>query len=327
MMHARFATPQSLAPSLRAVGPNLYLRERAFLLMIALAFVIHLLVLGMLDLLPEKQVTTIPIRSLSFKIGDASKAQAPIAPTLTATMPVAPTSATAPAPTPTPASGWRVEQKPAATPQKKPEAAKKTTPPKPAPTPAKPAPARTVPVTQSAPSLAPPPEKRQVPEENSSFFDFLNPKKSQETVAQETPRRYVRSYGTAPPVNTLTEKANATFAPSDAVTTVSGNLTSPHDREQEIRARYEQTLSAWIQEHRIYPASARGREGRVVVRVRIDRQGYVRYYALEESAGTDALDRAAVDMIRRANPVPAIPADYPAGNLIEFLIPITFEAP
>jgi hypothetical protein len=32
-------------------------------------------------------------------------------------------------------------------------------------------------------------------------------------------------------------------------------------------------------------------------------------------------------MIRRANPVPAIPADYPAGNLIEFLIPITFEAP
>jgi len=28
--------------------------------------------------------------------------------------------------------------------------------------------------------------------------------------------------------------------------------------------------------------------------------------------------------VRRANPVPAVPADYPAGNLIEFLFPVNF---
>ena len=32
-------------------------------------------------------------------------------------------------------------------------------------------------------------------------------------------------------------------------------------------------------------------------------------------------------MIRRANPVPSVPENYPAGSLIEFLIPITFAHP
>ena len=316
-MRPLFATPQTLAPSLRARGPNLYLRERDFLRMIALAFLIHLVVLGLFDLLPEQKVTSIPVRSLSFKIGGAPKAEAPAAPVIAATISAAP----APKPAPS-ATGWRVEPKPAAAPAKKIETAQKPAPPKPASAPQSSSP-RAVPVTPPAAPAAPPVE-RNVPEENSSFFDFLTQEKSE---AAETPRRYVRSYGAAPPRDALTEKAKATFAPSDAVTTVTDTIASPLAREQEIRARYEQTLSAWIQQHRIYPASARGREGRVVVRVRIDREGYVRYYALEESAGTDALDRAAVDMIRRANPVPAIPADYPAGNLIEFLIPMTFEAP
>jgi protein TonB len=64
-----------------------------------------------------------------------------------------------------------------------------------------------------------------------------------------------------------------------------------------------------------------------VMRVRIDRGGAVRYAALEESSGIDILDAAAIDMIRRANPMPAAPANYPTGDLIEFLIPITFRAP
>ena len=67
--------------------------------------------------------------------------------------------------------------------------------------------------------------------------------------------------------------------------------------------------------------------GRAIVRMRINRAGYVRYYALEESSGNAALDAAALAMIRRANPMPTPPSNYPAGNLIEFLIPINFEKP
>lgn len=64
-----------------------------------------------------------------------------------------------------------------------------------------------------------------------------------------------------------------------------------------------------------------------MVRMCIDRGGNVRYYAIEQSSGLSIFDDAALDMIRRANPVPAVPVNYPASNLVEFLIPISFKAP
>jgi protein TonB len=136
-----------------------------------------------------------------------------------------------------------------------------------------------------------------------------------------SPQQYVREVGAAPanPVQAAIPSATAGGTASQEGTI------SPEVRA--IRDRYEQQISAWIQQHKYYPAAASGREGRAIIRMRIDRSGYVRYYAIEQSAGVQALDTAAVDMIRRANPVPAVPANYPAGNLVEFLIPITFKAP
>lgn len=92
-------------------------------------------------------------------------------------------------------------------------------------------------------------------------------------------------------------------------------------------ARYEQLVSLWIQKFKLYPkeALAAGIQGETVVRVRIDRRGNVRYFLLERSTGHESLDRAAIDMIRRANPVPAVPNDYPAGEEFEFLIPVQFR--
>lgn len=98
-------------------------------------------------------------------------------------------------------------------------------------------------------------------------------------------------------------------------------------RNSEAVVRYEQTISLWVQKFKLYPEAARaaGMEGETVVRVRIDRQGNIRHYILERSTGYSELDRAAIDMIRRANPVPAVPTDYPAGELLEFLIPVNFR--
>lgn len=95
----------------------------------------------------------------------------------------------------------------------------------------------------------------------------------------------------------------------------------------EVVLRYEQMISLWIQKFKLYPEEARkgGMEGETVIRVRIDRHGNIRHYMLERSTGYSALDRAAIDMIRRSNPVPAVPADYPAGELLEFLIPVNFR--
>jgi periplasmic protein TonB len=127
-----------------------------------------------------------------------------------------------------------------------------------------------------------------------------------------TPQQYVREVGGAPG-GTAGAKASET--------------TMTEQTMQAIRSRYEQEISGWIERHKFYPAEASGREGRAIVRVRIDRAGNVRYYAIEQSTGLAVLDNAALDMIRRANPVPGVPTNYPAGNLVEFLIPISFKAP
>ncbi len=97
-------------------------------------------------------------------------------------------------------------------------------------------------------------------------------------------------------------------------------------KDAEMATRYEQLVSDWIKKFQRYPMEARekGEEGETVVRIRIDRKGNIRYRILEHSTGSAALDRAAIDMVNRANPVPAVPNDYPKDDLIEFLIPVNF---
>ncbi len=113
-------------------------------------------------------------------------------------------------------------------------------------------------------------------------------------------------------------------AQAKGVASTAGNSTAA---DAELMSRYEQLISLWVQKFKLYPDEARmqGMEGETVVRVRIDRRGTIRYYTLERSTGYPALDRAAIDMIRRANPVPAVPNDYPQGDLLEFLIPVNFR--
>ncbi len=103
-----------------------------------------------------------------------------------------------------------------------------------------------------------------------------------------------------------------------------GNSTA---KNAESKARYEQAISLWVQKFLRYPEEAKtaGIQGRAIVRIRIDRLGNIRYSGIESSAGYDILDNAALDMIRRANPVPAVPNDYPDGDAFEFLIPASFK--
>jgi len=92
------------------------------------------------------------------------------------------------------------------------------------------------------------------------------------------------------------------------------------------RVRYEQVLFSWLVRHKQYPmlAQRRGLEGRGSVRVRIDRGGRVLDRAVEASTGEKMLDDAALDMVRRASPFPAVPAEYSGGSF-EFVAPIEFR--
>lgn len=96
--------------------------------------------------------------------------------------------------------------------------------------------------------------------------------------------------------------------------------------EATAHARYEQLLFAWMNRHKDYPllAQRRGIEGRGSLRVRIDRAGRVLEHALVASTGQGVLDEAALDMVRRANPFPAVPEGY-AGGSFEFIAPFEYR--
>lgn len=314
-LHGALAgAPITLAPSTRGMGPNTYLAGSHFWAMVCAAMIAHMAVFTLYALLPEQEVKAIPVRALSFKLGGQENIAAyGLEQALERAMPSEPEATTAPPPP---------MAKPAPPEQEKPAA---TTPPETAP-PAQ-APAQYAPLENDAP--------RQRPLENEQASAPPVPTPIETPVAQPapaiapTPQRYVRETG-LPPLTPITQEQTGIIRQGTATGTMGGQGTQTiltPEAAQDIRTRYEQVISQWLEKHHIYPQEAGHATGRALVRVRVDRRGYVRYYAIERTSGNGYLDRAAIEMVRRANPMPAAPANYPAGNLIEFLIPIHFEAP
>lgn len=90
-------------------------------------------------------------------------------------------------------------------------------------------------------------------------------------------------------------------------------------------ARYEQLLVAWLEKHKKYPRTAKrlGIEGEGMLRILIDRAGRTQQITLEQRTGNRLLDKAALEMARRADPFPPIPENDPRREL-EFIVPVEF---
>ena len=56
----------------------------------------------------------------------------------------------------------------------------------------------------------------------------------------------------------------------------------------------------------------------------MDRTGHVLSVSLLHSSGADDLDEEAVALVRRAEPLPPMPAELP-GNTVKLTVPITFS--
>ncbi len=96
---------------------------------------------------------------------------------------------------------------------------------------------------------------------------------------------------------------------------------------REVVSKYERLLSGWIDRHKIYPDEAyrNNQQGQVVLRLRINRRGFVIFKGIERSSGNALLDRAVLETVTRASPMPTVPSEYPGGGQLEFLIPIQFR--
>jgi TonB family protein len=87
---------------------------------------------------------------------------------------------------------------------------------------------------------------------------------------------------------------------------------------------YRQTVTLWLQKHKVYPKAAEnlglGDTVDAKVKLRIARNGRLVRYWLLESAGNDIIDDAVIKMIENSNPFPPFPKGYPSGEVDDFEI-------
>lgn len=123
---------------------------------------------------------------------------------------------------------------------------------------------------------------------------------------------------TAMPKSVKTEiKAGVAVAPR------SGRLS-----EQRVQARdnWQHRLHAHLAQYKQYPSQARRRaqEGSPKTAFTMSKSGQVLDVWLVQSSGTESLDRAAVQLIHRAEPLPALPAEIREEQLI-LMVPINYS--
>ncbi|MCD5992088.1 energy transducer TonB [Pseudomonas sp. CDFA 602] len=82
-----------------------------------------------------------------------------------------------------------------------------------------------------------------------------------------------------------------------------------------------------LSKYKKYPEDARRRGMQGVARLRfvVDKEGNVLSYAIASSSGSPALDRATMEMIRRAQPLPKPPDEILNNGSIEILAPFVYS--
>lgn len=88
-------------------------------------------------------------------------------------------------------------------------------------------------------------------------------------------------------------------------------------------ARWQSRVNAHLNRYKRYP-SGESAQGTASVRFTIDATGRVTGVSLVRSSGSGALDQAAVDMVRRASPVPAPPPAI-AKPSMSLTVPVQFS--
>jgi protein TonB len=93
-----------------------------------------------------------------------------------------------------------------------------------------------------------------------------------------------------------------------------------------LTVAYEQTLAAWLNTHKYYPASLRRRgiEGEGKLRIRIARSGHVLSVDIAAAFPHPSLEAISEDWVKRAEPFPPVPAAIPGDNYV-FVVPVGFR--
>jgi protein TonB len=92
------------------------------------------------------------------------------------------------------------------------------------------------------------------------------------------------------------------------------------------RGSWQAQLVAWIEKYKRYPrvAQEQRQQGVVYLRFAMDRHGRVTSSQINKSSGFELLDDEVLELIQRAQPLPAPPPEVP-GDPISLVVPVAFS--
>lgn len=166
-----------------------------------------------------------------------------------------------------------------------------------------PPPAEALAPEPATPAPAPPPEKPDAPPDKSA-----KPKPPKEVAHLEPPKKEAETPRAPRP------------APAQRLNITPGERIETGDP-------YLNQLWAIIERHRVFPL-VKGQfglpvEGTAVYRMMLDRSGRIIDIRLEHSSGTEGIDSAVKEMIRKGEPFPPPPANFPAPIPITVAVRLT----
>ncbi|OOV24618.1 hypothetical protein BV61_07385 [Candidatus Synechococcus spongiarum LMB bulk15M] len=121
---------------------------------------------------------------------------------------------------------------------------------------------------------------------------------------------------------------NATEAPSNTTTAAAPTSVPDTVDLAQLQSQYGKTAHNWLNRHKRYPRRAeyRGDEGTVLITFVVNRHGEVLSSALKRSSGNPLLDKEALALIQRAQPLPVFPDDLAeVEDSITVIVPISFQ--
>jgi protein TonB len=144
---------------------------------------------------------------------------------------------------------------------------------------------------------------------------------------KSTVTQYANNPAAASPDAPFVQQYNAASDPKAKLDLSGSPLGNSTDAARSLVLSYEEQITLWLQRFKVYPMEAqrKGIEGRGIIRIQADRLGNIRFFEMAETTGNDLLDASIRSMVRRADPLPPMPDDYPSPDFInEFVIPVAF---
>ncbi len=157
---------------------------------------------------------------------------------------------------------------------------------------------------QQNPAVAVPPDQKPQPAQRS-----VDPRPVREAIKKPNEKPAAPKTTAAPKAERQAQTAAATGTAAAAAT-----------------ATYREILAAHLQRFKQYPSAARAarEQGTAILSFSVGRSGQLLGSRIGRSSGYPSLDSETLAMIRRAQPLPAFPADIKVAAM-SFNIPITYE--